>query len=357
MINTRLKNLRNELITMDLQAIIITKKEDIFYLSSFSGDDTFLFITLDNAYIVTDFRYVEQAKKESFSYELIRTENNLWNSLNDIIISKKISRIGIQEQHVSFCTYKKYTSNLHDITFVGIDAVLKKLRMKKTTQELTCIRDAVRVADDAFSHILNYIHVGMSEKDISLEIEYFMRKNNASGVSFETIVASGVRSCMPHGVASRKIIEYGDTVTLDYGAIYNNYCSDMTRTIFVGEPNKKILQIYNVVKLAQLEAIEKAKPGVTICDVDKTARDIIANAGYGDYFGHALGHGVGLEVHELPSVSPKNTDVLETGMVITIEPGIYVPNVGGVRIEDMLAIGDTSNEILTKSSKDIFVVE
>ena len=217
MTNNRLKNLRTELIKLDLQASFITKKEDIFYLSSFSGDDTFLFITLDNAYIATDFRYKEQAKKECLSYELIRTENGLWNNLNDIILNEKISHIGVQEQHISFDTYKKYTSNLRDITFVGMDNILRKLRMKKTSEELSCIRDAVRVADDAFSHILSHIRTGMTEKEISLELEYFMRRNNASGVSFETIVASGTRSCMPHGVASDKIIEYGDTITLDYG--------------------------------------------------------------------------------------------------------------------------------------------
>lgn len=356
MINDRLKNLRNELTKIDLQAIFINKKEDVFYFSSFKGDDTFLFITLDNAYIITDFRYIEQAKKEAFSFEIIRTENNLWDKLNDIILHEKISHIGIQEQYISLSSYKNYTSNLHEITFVEIDNIPKKLRMKKTSQELSCIRDAVKVADDAFSHIINNIQVGMTEKEISLELEYFMRKNNASGVSFETIVASGVRSCMPHGVASNKIIEYGDTITLDYGAIYNNYCSDMTRTIFIGEPNKQILKIYDIVKSAQLQAIEKAKPGVTVCDIDKAARDVIINSGYGNYFGHSVGHGVGLEVHELPSVSPKNDTVLETGMVITIEPGIYLPNVGGVRIEDMLTVGKTSSEILTKSSKDIIVI-
>lgn len=356
MINDRLKNLRNELTKIDLQAIFINKKEDVFYFSSFKGDDTFLFITLDNAYIITDFRYIEQAKKEAFSFELIRTENNLWDRLNDIIFHEKISHIGIQEQYISLNSYKNYTSNLHEITFVEIDNIPKKLRMKKTSQELSCIRDAVKVADDAFSHIINNIQVGMTEKEISLELEYFMRNNNASGVSFETIVASGVRSCMPHGVASDKIIEYGDTITLDYGAIYNNYCSDMTRTIFVGEPNKQILKIYDIVKSAQLQAIENTKPGVTVGDIDKAARDIIIDSGYGNYFGHSVGHGVGLEVHELPSVSPKNDTVLESGMVITIEPGIYLPNVGGVRIEDMLTVGKTSSEILTKSSKDIIVI-
>ena len=353
MINTRIKNLRDELVKMDLQAILVTKKEDIFYLSSFKGDDTFLFITLDNTYIVTDFRYVEQAYTECPSYQLIRTEHNLWNSINTVILTQKISHIGIQEKNVSLDTYKRYTSNLDNVTFIGADNILQKLRMKKSLEEISCIRDAARVADDAFSHILNHIRVGMTEMEISLELEYFMRRSNASGVSFETIVASGVRSCMPHGVASNKTIEYGDTITLDYGAIYNSYCSDMTRTIFVGEPNKKILQIYDIVKSAQLAAIDKAKPGIAICDVDRAARDIIADAGYGNYFGHGLGHGVGLEVHELPAVSRKNNAILEAGMIITIEPGIYLPNVGGVRIEDMLLICENSSEILTKSSKEI----
>ncbi|MBP5427429.1 MAG: aminopeptidase P family protein [Clostridiales bacterium] len=356
MINSRLQALREQLTKKNLQAILVTKKQDIFYLSSFSGDDTFLFITLHDAYLTTDFRYVEQAEREAPLYQLIRKENNLWDKLNDIIQKQKISRIGVQECDISFDDYKKYTSNLTNVTLLSADNILQLLRIKKTSQELDNIRVAVEIADNAFSHILNYIKVGMTEKEISLELEYFMRKHKASGVSFETIVASGVRSSMPHGVASDKIISYGDTITLDYGAIYNNYCSDMTRTIFIGDPNEEILKIYDIVKLAQTEAIKKAQPGTNICDIDKTARDVISNYGYGNYFGHALGHGVGLDVHELPSVSTKSTEVLEAGMVITIEPGIYLPNVGGVRIEDMLAITPHSNVILPTSSKDIIIL-
>ena len=221
--------------------------------------------------------------------------------------------------------------------------------------ELDNIKMAAKIADEAFQHILKCIKVGVRERDIALELEYFMKKNNASSVSFDTIVASGIRSSMPHGVASDKIIEYGDVVTLDYGALYNNYCSDMTRTVFVGEPNRDLLKIYDIVKKAQLEGINRVKDGVMASDVDKAARDIIRESGYGDYFGHALGHGVGMEVHEQPGVSKRSDIMLEDGMVITIEPGIYVPNLGGVRIEDMVVVRDDVPEVLTKSSKDIFI--
>ena len=346
----RLRNLRREMEKEEIEAVFIDKKEDVTYLSGFLGDDTFLFITNEHSYIVTDFRYVEQAKKEAIGYEIVKNEKDIWNK-----IDKKIKRIGIQDENITYARYRKYKNKLENVEFCSIESILKKLRIKKTKKELANIKVAVEIADKAFTHILKYIKAGVRERDVALELEYFMKKNKASGVSFETIVASGARSSMPHGVASDKIIEYGDTVTLDYGALYNNYCSDMTRTVFVGEPNREVLDIYDIVKKAQLEGIKEAKKGMFVSEVDKISRDIIIDGGYGDYFGHALGHGVGMEVHEEPRVSSRSDVRLEDGMVITIEPGIYVPGLGGVRIEDMIVIKDDQPEILTKSSKDVFI--
>lgn len=345
----RLENLRKEMAKEEIEAVFIDKKEDVTYLSGFLGDDAFLVLTNEHSYIVTDFRYIEQAKKEAKGYEIIKSEKDIWDKI------KKVRKIGIQDENITYARYKKYKTKLDKAEFCSIEGILKRLRIKKTKKEIDNIKMAAQIADKAFTHILKYIKEGVREKDVALELEYFMKKNKASGVSFETIVASGVRSCMPHGVASDKIIEYGDTVTLDYGALYNSYCSDMTRTVFVGEPNRKILDIYDVVKKAQLEGIKKSKRGIFVSDVDKISRDIIADYGYGNYFGHALGHGVGMEVHEEPRVSGKSEIKLEDGMVITIEPGVYVPGLGGVRIEDMIVIKDDNPEILTKSSKDVFI--
>ena len=346
----RLENLRKEMRKKDIEAVFVDKKEDVTYLSGFLGDDAFLFITDNHSYIITDFRYIEQAKREAVGYEVIKDEDNIWKE-----IDKSIKRVGIQEENITYARYKKYKSKLSNVEFVSIENILRKLRIKKTKKELENIKVAAKIADKAFSHILKYIKAGVREMDVALELEYFMKKNKASGVSFETIVASGVRTCMPHGVASDKIIENGDTVTLDYGALYNNYCSDMTRTVFVGEPNRDVLDIYDIVKKAQLEGIKKAQDGIIASEVDKVSRDIIQENGYGDYFGHALGHGVGMEVHEWPRLSHLSDVKLEDGMVVTIEPGIYVPGLGGVRIEDMLVIRNDVPEVLTKSSKDVFI--
>ena len=352
----RVEKLRNEMNKQDIDAVFIDKKEDVIYLSGFLGDDTFLFITKEKPYIITDFRYVEQAQKEALGYEILRCENKLWEQIKEIVKSKDIKTIGIQEDAITYSRFKQYNSNLDGIKFTTIEDVLKRLRIVKTPDEIKEIKKAVKVADDAFTHIVKYIKVGMTEKEVALELEYFMKKKGASGLSFETIVASGVRSSMPHGVASNKKIEYGDTITLDYGAIYNSYCSDMTRTIFIGEPNKDILKIYDIVKKAQLEGIKYSKKGVLARDVDNASRDIIDENGYGEFFGHALGHGVGIEVHEEPRVSRLGKTVLEDNMVITIEPGIYIPKLGGVRIEDMVVIQGNKADVLTSSSKEIIVI-
>ena len=280
MIN-RLLNLRQRMAKQDIQAVLIDKKQDCTYLSGFLGDDTFLFITHDNAYIITDFRYVEQAEKQAKGYEILRVENKIWQAIKDIISKESIKRIGIQEQSITYSRYKEYSKNLSNVEFISIDDDLKQIRMIKTKDEIEQIRKAVEIADCAFSHIIGYIKVGMTEEEVALELEYFMKKNKASGVSFETIVASGVRSSMPHGVASKKVIEHNDVITLDYGAIYNNYCSDMTRTIFMGQPKQEILKIYDIVKQAQQRGINEAKRGVLASDVDKASRDFIESMGYG----------------------------------------------------------------------------
>ena len=222
--------------------------------------------------------------------------------------------------------------------------------------ELRKIAEAERLGDEAFSYILKHISVGRTEKEIASELEFFMRKNGASALSFETICASGVRSAMPHGTASDKVIKKGDFVTLDFGCILDGYCSDMTRTIVMGTPSQKQKEIYDVVLKAQISAINAVKCGARCADCDMAARKIIEDAGYGNNFGHGTGHSVGIEIHESPNLSPKSDAILQAGNVVTVEPGIYIDGFGGVRIEDLVQINDQNTENLTKSVKDLIII-
>ncbi|MBI4640833.1 MAG: aminopeptidase P family protein, partial [Candidatus Tectomicrobia bacterium] len=219
------------------------------------------------------------------------------------------------------------------------------------------IKKAAELTDAGFAHILKYIKPGMKEIDVALELEFFIRKNGGKGVAFSYIVASGERGAMPHGVASDKVISPGDLVTFDFGTSYNGYRSDMTRTIGIGDPSPKMRELYSTVLEAQLAGLQAIKAGIKCVDADAAARNIIKDAGYGEYFGHSLGHGVGLAIHEGPRVSQYSEEVLEAGMVVTCEPGIYIPNEGGVRIEDLVIVRENGCEILSHSPKELIVIE
>jgi Xaa-Pro aminopeptidase len=246
--------------------------------------------------------------------------------------------------------------SLEGIELVPLGKDMDALREIKETDEIEKIKNAVRLADLAFAHVLPYIKEGVKELEIAAEIEYFIKKKGARGTSFETIVASGWRSALPHGVASDKKIQKGDPIVLDFGAFLDDYCSDMTRTVFLGEPVQEMKTIYNIVKEAQMNAAKGIIKGLVVKEGDALARRMIENNGYGDQFGHGLGHGVGLEIHEGPTLSYRGNTVLENGMVVTVEPGIYVPNLGGVRIEDIVVIQDQTPQILTSSTKEMVIL-
>lgn len=228
--------------------------------------------------------------------------------------------------------------------------------MIKSEEEINIIKVACEIADNAFTHILNFIKPGVTELDVSNELEFFMRKQGATSSSFDIIVASGLRSALPHGVATDKVIETGDFVTLDFGAYYNGYISDITRTVAVGQPSEKLVEMYNAVLESQLLAVEKVGPGMTGAQADAIARDYLKSKGLGDAFGHSLGHGIGLEVHEGPGLNFRSEVVLEPNMLVTIEPGVYIPGIGGVRIEDDILITETGNEILNHSDKQLIIL-
>jgi Xaa-Pro aminopeptidase len=268
-----------------------------------------------------------------------------------------IKRMGIEQNHVTYGSYLSTSQQLAPIELVPTEDLVEGLRMKKDEEELAIMQEAAELADRTFAHIQSIIKPGLRELDVALELEMYMRKNGATGPSFDTIVASGERSALPHGIASERIIQAGEFVKLDFGAYYKGYCSDITRTLVVGKPTDKHREIYDIVLEAQLHCLEHIRPGMTGKEADALTRDIITRYGYSDHFGHGTGHGLGLEIHESPRLSPTSDLVLEPGMTVTVEPGIYLPHFGGVRIEDDIVITKTGMKRLTSSSKDFLVID
>lgn len=355
-IDKRLKKFRELLEGKGIDAALVSRREDVIYLSGFTGSSGTLLISQKESRLVTDFRYVEQAAIQTPSYEVVQYRGALTGSLNDLIKKDGYKNIGIEEYYLTLERYEDYKANIQVETLLPMGNLISNLRMVKSTSEIEIIKKAVIIAENAFDHILSYIKPGVKELEIAAELEYSMKKQGAKGASFETIVASGVRSAMPHGTASEKVIEMGDAITMDFGCIYEDYCSDMTRTVFLGNPGEEMRKIYGIVLEAQLKALEGAHRGLAGKEIDGIARKIIAGNGYEKNFGHGLGHGVGLEVHEAPRLSPAGDIMMEDKMVVTVEPGIYIHGLGGVRIEDMIIINSDAPEVLNKASKDIIII-
>jgi Xaa-Pro aminopeptidase len=352
----RLQNLRIKMKLKNTDAVFITQRENYMYMSGFTGTSAILFITDGKAVLLTDFRYVEQASRQAAEYEIVQYNGSFINELNDLIENEKVERLSFEDAHLSFAEYSEYHEKLKVAEFLPLGGVVEELRRVKDESEITLVKKAVKIADDAFAHILSYIKPGVAEVEIAAEMEFFMKRQGATGPSFDTIIASGKRASMPHGVASEKKIEQGDVITMDYGALYNGYCSDITRTVFLGKPDSELERIYKIVLEAQLKGLEEVKSDRTGKEIDAVVRTLIADAGFGDNFGHGLGHGVGLEIHEEPTLSMRGSIELKDGMVVTVEPGIYVPELGGVRIEDMLVVKGDIPCILTAASKELVIL-
>jgi Xaa-Pro aminopeptidase len=352
----RVERFREDFKALQIDAALVYDDANRNYLSGFTGDESYALITVDKAYFITDSRFIEQAQMEVSGFEVLEYKGLIEDFIKQLVLENNIKYIGVEENTMTFGTYEKYLSKLVGINIVKLNQTIEKLRTIKDESEIETIAKAAEIADNAFEHILGFIKPGMREIDVALEIEFFMRQQGASGISFPTIAASGKRSSLPHGSASVKIIEQGDLFTLDYGCVYKGYCSDMTRTIVVGKANDKQKDIYNAVLVAQEAALRAIKPGMKCFDIDKIARDIITERGYGDKFGHGLGHGVGRLVHESPRLSFKSNEVLESGMVVTDEPGIYIPGFGGVRIEDLVLVTNDGYRVLSNSPKHLIEI-
>ncbi|EOA3420663.1 M24 family metallopeptidase [Enterococcus hirae] len=351
----RVEKLRKKMQEENLDSFLITSPYNLRYLTNFTGTTGLAVITLEKAFFITDFRYTEQAAAQAQGFEIIKNVGSIFEEVADLVQKEGLRELGFEETTVSFLEYS-VLEEIIDAQLIPISGMIEELREIKDEEEIAIIEKACSIADLAYDHILKMIQPGMTEIEVANQLDFYMRSLGASGVSFETIVASGLRSAMPHGVASKKIIEQGDLITIDFGCYYEGYVSDMTRTFAIGDPGEQLKEIYQIVLEAQLAVLEVAKPGVTGKQLDAVARDYITKHGYGEAFGHSTGHGIGLEIHEGPNVSVRAEKQFVPGNIITDEPGIYLPGIGGVRIEDDLLITSDGNRVLTHSPKELIIL-
>lgn len=351
----KLTKLRKRLEDQELDGLLITNGQNRRYMSGFTGTAGVLLISQKEALLITDFRYMEQATEQAEGFEIVEHKTPIHEEVAKQAKRLGINSLGFEKQDVTFGVYESYKNSVSG-ELVPTEGLVEKLRLIKSEDEIKILKDATKIADAAFEHILSYIKPGVKEIDVSNELEFFMRKQGATSSSFDIIVASGYRSALPHGVASEKTIQSGELVTLDFGALYKGYCSDITRTVAVGEISDELRKIYDTVLQAQLRGMEGLKAGITAKQADGLTRDYIKEQGFGEYFGHSTGHGIGLDVHEGPALSFRSQETLEPGMVVTVEPGIYVPNVGGCRIEDDTVVTENGNDCLSTSTKELITL-
>ena len=355
----RLRKLRTSITEKGLDALLLSQPENLLYLSGFTGSSGWLIISGQNAILATDFRYVEQAKGESPDFEIIQTKQELRDWLPGLVSDLGWHKLGFEANCISYDSYHKLSEAIKtkqvNLELVPTTDIVEQLRSIKEPEELGFITKAVELVDAAFEQARAIIHPGITEKEAAWEIEKILRQEGSEGIPFEIIVASGSNSALPHARPAEKIICSGEPVLIDMGARINGYCSDFSRTLFLGETDKSLQEIYNIVLKAQATAVERIESGMDASQADRLARSVVEQAGYGDAFGHGLGHGVGLAVHEFPTLGPRSSDSLADGMVFTIEPGIYLAGKGGIRIEDMVVLKNGKAKVLTKAKKDLLL--
>ncbi len=354
-----IKDLQNYLSeqTQGTCALIISP-ENRKYFTGFESSDGFLLISPDRAVFITDGRYIEAAQKQISNCEVMLL-GKTYPQIAEFLKEMNCNRLLVESTRMTVSTYNSLKGVLKKIpvsTDTTLDTIINTLRSVKTDIEVKNIVKAQRIAEDAFNYILNFIKVGVTEKEIALELDFYMLRHGGEGLSFETIAVSGKNSSMPHGVPSNKKIENGDFITMDFGTIINGYHSDMTRTVAVGFATDEMKNVYDTVLKAQQNCLENIKAGVSCKDGDEFARSIIRNADYGQYFTHSTGHGVGVEIHEFPNLSPASDSILQTGNIVTVEPGIYIPEKFGVRIEDMALITENGCKNLTNADKRLIIL-
>ncbi len=354
-ISNRLQKLRQGFDEKEIDAILISQPANRYYLSGFDGSAGYLLITPQHTILATDFRYLEQVKAQAPDYELFQITGNIEDWLPRLVAELNLGRLGFETEYVTFAQYRRLTDILNKVPsrlrLVPVDGLVESLRAVKEPEEIELITKAVEISDSAFDYIEGRIHGDMTEKEVAWEIEKFMREKGSQAIPFDIIVASGHNSALPHAKPSQHPIGSGEPVVIDIGARYEGYSSDLSRTICPGSPDATFSKIYDIVLGAQLAAMAMVKEGMSGGQVDHLARTVIEQTGYGKAFGHGLGHGVGLAPHELPRLSPGSSDQLADGMVFTIEPGIYLPGWGGVRIEDVVVMEGGKIRVISKARK------
>jgi len=358
----RLQRLQPLIAEKGFDGLLVSQPENYRYLSGFTGSSGWLLISDNHALLATDFRYMEQAKKETQDFEIIQIKGEPDNWLPELVSNLGWHKLGFEANYLSFAAHHQLAETIKakqlNLELVPSTNLVEQLRSVKEPEELELIIKAVELTDAAFQQAKAIIQPGVAEKEVAWEIEKFLRQNGSEGMPFEIIAASGPNSALPHAKPTERIICPGEPVLIDMGARVGGYCSDFSRTLCLGKNLKAVSHqlsaIYNIVLEAQLAAIDGLKSGIGATEADKLARNVIEQAGYGDNFGHGLGHGVGLAIHELPTLSATSSDLLADGMVFTIEPGIYLTGYGGVRIEDMVTLEKGRAKVLTRSGKDSF---
>ncbi len=347
-----------KVIKNDNTAIIISSPENRRYFTSFSSSDGYLVITKSDAVFFTDSRYIEAARLTENNYTS-RLLTRISVEISDYLKENKIHKVLLEKERLTIAEFeglRKALGNIKCTPSATLEKKINSLRAVKTKEEIKYIKKAQRIAEDAFEYILTFIRPGVTERQIALSLDFYMLSHGAEAVSFETIAVTGKKTSMPHGVPDDTVVQDGDFVTMDFGAVVAGYHSDMTRTVAVGEITPEQRKVYEIVMQAQQKALDVLSCGVSCKEADAAARDVISAAGYGEYFGHGTGHGVGVEIHESPGLSPRSESVLKVNNVVTVEPGIYIPGKFGVRIEDMARIKRNGFENLTNCPKELIIL-
>ncbi len=354
--NKRNEVLMQEISNNNIDAFFVTATPNIRYITGFTGEDAYLLITSKNIYLIVDSRFTVQAEEEVFeNIEVIEYKPPLTKFLKTLFAKHGIHWLGIEKNRLVTSLYitLSQTGFLH---IVPVENLVEKMRMVKEPDEIEIIKKACEISSKSFNETLKFIKAGITEKDVAAELEYRFKKNGADKTSFDTIIAAGERGALPHGMPTERKIRVNELIVMDFGVFYNGYASDTTRTVSVGEPDSKSKEVYKIVREAQELGRSLVEEGISCRELDKKVRKYINDAGYGKYFIHGLGHGVGLEIHELPYVNSRSDIILKEGMIITVEPGIYLPGEFGVRIEDTILVTKAGGEVLTDLTHEPIVL-
>lgn len=351
----KLTSLRNQMIKLNIDSFIILSEENRRYITNFTGSNGIVIISENKNILITDSRYTEQASEEAKEFEIAKYNLSHFDTVKKILEDIKCKRIGYESKLLDDFTVRNLKALNSDIEFVPTKDILLNIRKIKTEEELNYLRRAIEIADRGLMGLVPILKAGITEKELAIELEYNMKKYGSERESFNTIVVSGKRTSLPHGKPTSKVIENGDMVTIDFGAVYNGYHSDITRTLWFGEPSKKIQNLFDIVLLSQQEALKEIKIGKVCKEIDKAHRNVFIDYGVEEYSLRGLGHGIGLQIHELPRVVMDCDEIIEKNMIFTVEPGLYLNDFGGVRSEDVVIVKEKAIEIVTKSPKKIVI--